>query len=58
MTQEFYCSLVLNEMDKHAIDFRILGTTYQLTPNFMKNVFGFAKNGVHKMPSDFSAHYF
>ena len=36
----------------------MLGTTYQLTPNFIKNVFSFAKDSVHKMSSDFSACHF
>ena len=58
LTQEFYYSLVMNETDKHALDFSMLGNTYKLTRNFMKNVFGFAKDGVRKMSSDFSAHHF
>ena len=34
LTQEFYCSLVINDMDKTAINFCMLGHTYQLNPNF------------------------
>ena len=36
----------------------MLGNTYQLTPNFMKNMFGFAKDDVRKTSSDFSARHF
>ena len=58
LTQEFYCSLALKEMNKQALDFRMLGINYQFNPNFMKDVFGFAKDGVRKMLSDFHAGHF
>ena len=45
-------------MDKTAIDFRMLGHTYQVNSNFMKNVFGFTNDGVRKMSSDFSPCHF
>ena len=57
LTQDFFCSLVLNETYKHALDFRMLGTNYQLTPNFIKNVYVFAKDGVRKITSDFNARH-
>ena len=50
--------MALNETDKQALDFRMLGTNYQLHPNFMKNMFSFAKNGIRKMPSNFHAGHF
>ena len=36
----------------------MLGHTYQVNPTFMKNVFGFTKDGVHKMSNDFTARHF
>ena len=42
----------------HALEFRMLGTTYQLTHQFIKDVFGFTKDGERQIISDFKADQF
>ena len=55
---EFYTTLDVNEGNSQILEFRMEGKPHQLTYSFMNRVFGFKKNGLCDLPSNFKLNEF